>query len=70
MKIAITTTAEVIEDGEYQVVNLPEGFQFEGDEVWVQKIGDSVILMPKVNAEESVHLAQKIVADTEYIEKA
>ena len=54
-----TTAAKVIDDGEYQMVNLPEEFQFDGDEVWVQKIGDLVILMPKVNAEESVYLAQK-----------
>lgn len=43
-------TSEVIGDGEYQVVNLPEGFQFDGDEVWVQKIGDLVFLTSKADA--------------------
>lgn len=48
MNKALTTTAEVIDDGEYQMVNLPEGFQFDAEEVWVQKIGNSVFLRSKV----------------------
>jgi virulence-associated protein VagC len=50
MNNAFTTTSEVMDDGEYQIINLPEGFQFEGDEVWVQKIGDSVFLTSKADA--------------------
>ena len=46
MNKALTTTAEVIDDGEYQMVNLPKGFQFDAEEVWVQKIGNSVLLSP------------------------
>lgn len=46
MNNAFTTIAEVIDDGEYQMVNLPEGFQFDAEEVWVQKIGNSVLLSP------------------------
>jgi virulence-associated protein VagC len=45
-----TTTADVVDDGDYQIINLPEGFQFDGDEVWVQKIGDSLFLTSKVDA--------------------
>ena len=46
MNNVFTTTAGVIDDGEYQMVNLPEGFQFDAEEVWVQKIGNSVLLSP------------------------
>lgn len=46
MDNAFTTIAEVFDDGEYQMVNLPEGFQFDAEEVWVQKIGNSVLLSP------------------------
>lgn len=46
MNNVLTTTSEVIDDGEYQIIDLPEGFQFNGDEVWVQKVGNSVILYP------------------------
>lgn len=48
MNNVFTTIAEVIDDGEYQIINLPEGFQFDAEEVWVQKIGDSVFLRSKV----------------------
>jgi virulence-associated protein VagC len=48
-----TTTADVVDDGDYQIINLPEGFQFGGDEVWVQKIGDSVFLSPIINTKNS-----------------
>lgn len=46
MNNAFTSTAEVIDDGEYQMVNLPEGFQFDAEEVWVKKIGNAVVLSP------------------------
>lgn len=46
MNNVLTTTSEVIDDGEFQIIDLPEGFQFDGDEVWVQKVGNSVILNP------------------------
>jgi virulence-associated protein VagC len=50
MNNAFTTTASVINDGDYQIINLPEGFQFDGDEVLVQKIGGSVFLTSKADA--------------------
>jgi virulence-associated protein VagC len=46
MNNAITATAKVIDDGEYQIVNLPEDFQFDAEAVWVQKIGDALLLSP------------------------
>ncbi len=40
-------TAEIFKDGEAQVVKLPAGFMFEGNEVYIRKTGRNVILIPK-----------------------
>ncbi len=38
--------AEVSHSGKSQVVRLPEGFQFEGTEVLIKKVGEAVVLLP------------------------
>ena len=40
-------TAPVTTHGAVQSVQLPEGFQFHGDEVYVKHLGKSVLLIPK-----------------------
>ncbi len=40
-------TAKVFKNGRSQAVRLPKDCQFIGEEVYVSKIGDSVILFPK-----------------------
>ena len=40
-------TAKVFEDGESQVVRLPEGFRFNSEEVMISKAGDIVLLIPR-----------------------
>lgn len=42
-------TAKLFENGRRQAVTLPKEYRFSGDEVAVNKIGDTVILMPKDN---------------------
>ena len=42
----MSATAKLIQDGDSQVVLLPEEFRFEGTEVRVSKVGDKVILEP------------------------
>lgn len=39
--------AKVFANGGSQAVRLPKNCRFEQDEVWVNRIGDVVILMPK-----------------------
>ena len=39
--------AKVFESGHSQAVRLPKKFRFEEDEVFVQRIGDAVLLTPK-----------------------
>lgn len=46
-------TAKLFANGSSQAVRLPLEFRFLGDEVYVQKIGDSVMLFPKERAWET-----------------
>ena len=41
-----TQTADVISDGESQVVRLPKEFRFDGDKVSIRREGSGVILEP------------------------
>ena len=40
-------TAKLFQNGRSQAVRLPKEFNFAGDDVFIQKVGDSVILFPK-----------------------
>jgi antitoxin VapB len=40
-------TAKIFKNGKSQAVRLPKEFRFEGDEVFIKKQGNSVILTPK-----------------------
>jgi antitoxin VapB len=42
-------TAKLFKNGSSQAVRLPREYNFEGTEVYVQKIGRSVVLVPKDN---------------------
>jgi antitoxin VapB len=39
-------TAKLFINGRSQAVRLPKEFQFKGDDVFIQKVGDAVILVP------------------------
>jgi antitoxin VapB len=38
--------AEIVQDGRNQVVKLPEEFSFNDDKVYVNKIGNALVLIP------------------------
>ena len=40
-------TAKIFVNGRSQAVRLPKNYQFDGNEVYIQKVGDAVILFPK-----------------------
>lgn len=46
-------TAKLFTNGSSQAVRLPKEFRFIGNEVYAQKVGDSVILVPKDKAWET-----------------
>jgi antitoxin VapB len=39
-------TARLFKNGRSQAVRLPKEFRFEGDRVFVKKVGNSVVLIP------------------------
>ncbi len=43
-------TAKIFQNGRSQAVRLPKEFQFKGNEVFIQKHGDAVILIPQEKA--------------------
>jgi len=42
-------SAKLFRNGKSQAVRLPKEFRFEGDEVYIKKIGNTVLLIPKDN---------------------
>lgn len=41
------STAKIFETGRSQAVRLPKEFRFDADEVYINKVGDIVMLIPK-----------------------
>ena len=39
--------AKLFHIGKSQAVRLPEGFRFEGDAVFIKKVGETVVLIPQ-----------------------
>ncbi len=46
-------TAKLFRNGQSQAVRLPREFRFAGDEVYVKRQGDAVVLLPKKSAWEN-----------------
>ena len=42
--------AKLFMNGQSQAVRLPKEFRFEGREVFVQRVGEAVVLLPKTEA--------------------
>ncbi len=40
-------TAKIFTNGKRQAVRLPKEFRFEGKEVFIQRVGNTVVLIPK-----------------------
>ncbi len=39
-------TAKLFKNGQSQAVRLPKAFRFEGEQVYIKKVGNAVLLMP------------------------
>jgi len=46
-------TAKLFANGQSQAVRLPKEYRFSGDEVYIRKIGNTVMLFPKESAWET-----------------
>ena len=40
-------TAKLIKNGRSQAVRLPKEYRFEGEEVYIKRVGSAVVLLPK-----------------------
>jgi antitoxin VapB len=57
----MTAVAKIFKNGQSQAVRLPKEFRFENqDEVFIKKVEDSVILMPKNNKNIWEHMFDKL----------
>ena len=43
-------TAKLFKNGQSQAVRIPKEFRMIGDEVYIKKLGEAVILLPKENS--------------------
>jgi antitoxin VapB len=56
-------TAKLFMNGKSQAVRLPKEFRFEGDEVYIQRLGSTIVLMPKGDEWEGMWAAAERVTD-------
>jgi len=57
-------SAKLFRNGESQAVRLPKEFRFEGTEVFIKRVGDAVVLLPKSRSWDSlVASLEKFPAD-------
>ena len=47
-------TAKLFQNGQSQAVRLPKEFRFEGNDVFIKKMGNAAILIPTKNVWESL----------------
>jgi antitoxin VapB len=47
-------TAKLFQNGQSQAVRLPKEFRFDGDEVFIKKLGSTVVLIPFLNSWDSL----------------
>ena len=48
-------TAKLFMNGRSQAVRLPKGFRFEGKEVFLKKVGNAVVLLPRQDSWETLY---------------
>jgi antitoxin VapB len=51
--VTVMQTAKLFKNGRSQAVRLPKEFRFEGDEVYLKREGNSVVLIPKGETKEN-----------------
>jgi len=55
--------AKIFKNGRSQAVRLPKKYRFEGDEVYIKKSGNTVVLIPKDNPWKDVFESVKMFSD-------
>lgn len=62
-KTATMQTSRVFMNGRSQAVRIPAEFRFEEEEVFVNKIGDTLMITPKSSLVETLRLGAELVSD-------
>ena len=62
-------TAKLFKNGSSQAVRLPKEFKFQGDEVYLKKMGRLVVLIPKDNPWGSLYLSLDHFSDDFMMER-
>ena len=50
-------TAKIFKNGKSQAVRLPKEFRFDGEEVYIKKVNNTVVLIPKDKPWENLFLS-------------
>lgn len=56
-------TAKLFKSGQSQAVRLPKEFRFDGDSVYIQRMGNNVMLVPKHDPWRSMFEATRLFTD-------
>jgi antitoxin VapB len=56
-------TAKLFKNGQSQAVRLPKEFRFKGESVFIQHLGNCVVLVPRQNPWASMFEATKLFTD-------
>ena len=56
-------TAKLLMNGDNQTVVLPKEFQFQGNEVYIKKIGNTVVLISKENPWQTLFYAIELFSE-------
>jgi len=56
-------TAKLFQNGKSQAVRLPKQYRFQGDRVYIKKLGEAVILLPVHNSWQSLTTSLSLFSD-------
>ena len=68
MSTTLLSTAKVFTTGRSQAVRLPKAFRFDTAEVTIEKVGNAVVLRPKLSRDEWWANMEKILGSFEGME--
>ena len=68
MSTTLLSTAKVFTTGRSQAVRLPKAFRFDTAEVTIEKVGNAVVLRPKLSKDEWWANMEKILGSFEGME--
>ncbi len=56
-------TAKLFQNGQSQAVRLPKAFRFEGDRVFIRRLGNAVVLLPYQNPWDIMFASLELFSD-------